>query len=599
MTTFFMRWSRVLGVIACGALIGDGLLSQRVARAQAMQPFTVSVEPPTLTLHPGDTAHALVHIQVPPHHYLYQSETELVFETLEGLRIGAVKYPSATPHADPFTGEMKQVFEQDVEIDAPIEVPSHFAGGHYALSATVSFQGCSEKLCYRREEELVSWDVEVSGAGVASPSPSGTGGEPVLPSPSVSNTATLLSSETPSPANSPTPGISGVLAPSPSDTSSRVVNPSSLFNLREWLQTPMHSLFAHGSAVTYALAFIGGVLTGFTPCVLPLIPVVLLIVGVDPKRRRRSVVIGAAHGLGLALTYAAIGVIGAGVGKPIGFLFQQRWFLVGAILFFLAMAFSMFGAFSLQLPSSWQLKLQRLGGKGPRGAMLAGIGTGLLATPCAGPVVAALVAHVSVQHDLTQGFALLFTYGAGLGTLFLIVAGLYAELARRLPKGGVVAWVKIFLGILLLLPALYYASVLWDGGTSTTISGISDSIPHDALWLTDEATALQRAKDQHLPMLIDFTAKTCVPCMIMERTTFQDPTVREALRTKIIPLKVDTTFLTPTIDALINKYHVVGWPTLLFTTSDGNPLQDLQFIGEVVSAPELLEHINRAQRSQP
>lgn len=489
-------------------------------------PFGMASEPAELTLAPGATATVRVMLQVPPNHYLYKDETELNFDALEGLTIAAIRYPESQLKDDPFTGKTVQIYDHDVVIEAELAVPTGLAEGPRTLAATVAFQGCSDKLCFRREERVVEWAVQV-----------GTSGAPT--------------NAHAAPATAPPPA-----------------------------RSVPRDLFAHGALWTYLLVFLGGVLTSFTPCVLPILPVVLLIIGVDPERRRRNLLLAAMLALGLSLTYATIGVVGALAGQPIGFLFQQRWFLVLVVLFFLAMSASMFGLFSLQLPSFLQTQLQRLGGAGPSGAFLAGISTGLLATPCAGPVVAALVTHVGVQRDAVQGFLLLFTYGAGLGAVFMLVGTFYGAIARKLPRGGALRAVKVVLGILLLLPASYYTWALVGSGSR---------------WHTDEAVALTTARAAGRPLLIEFTAKTCVPCVIMERTTFQDPRVIEALATRIVPLRIDTTFTDRAVEALIDRYHVVGWPTLIFAAPDGTLFDDLRIVGEVVSAERLLEAISEAE----
>ncbi|MBI4237353.1 MAG: thioredoxin family protein [Deltaproteobacteria bacterium] len=490
-------------------------------------PFGMIVEPTELALQPAEKTTVRVVLQVPTKHYLYRAETELNFDALEGLKVVAIRYPDAQLKEDPFLGKTVEIYDHDVEIVAELEAPAGLAPGPRTLAATVAFQGCSEKLCFRREERLVEWAVQVGPVGAA---------------PSTDHTS------------------------SPTHVAA---------------QSAPQDLFAHGALWTYLLVFLGGVLTSFTPCVLPILPVVLLIIGIDPERRRRNLLLAASLALGLSLTYATIGVVGALAGQPIGFLFQQRWFLVLVVLFFLAMSASMFGVFSLQLPSVLQTRLQRLGGVGPRGAFLAGISTGLLATPCAGPVVAALVTHVGVQRDAVQGFLLLFTYGLGLGTVFMIVGTFYGAIARKLPKGGALRVVKAALGILLLLPAGYYTWAL---------------LAPDSRWHTDETVALTTARAAGRPLLIEFTSKTCVPCVIMEQTTFQDPRVVAALATRIVPLRIDTTFTNRTVEGLIERYHVVGWPTLIFAAPDGTLFDDLRLVGEVVSPERLLEVITEAER---
>lgn len=496
-------------------------------------PFAVVAGGEEAPVQAGTTAILTVRFTVPAHHYIYADKTDLQFLQLAAFDLEGLDFPAAVSKVDPFLGHEVAIYDRDLVLTARLRVPADTPNGPHTITAQAQWQGCSQSICYRLETFPLSWVVTVVG-----------GSE-----------------------------VSAVPATPPASNAARGDWWAWFRDLRA------ETLFAHGVLLTYLLTFLGGFLTAFTPCVLPLIPVILLIIGVHPGEHRRNAWLSTCLAAGLALTYASIGLIGALIGLPIGFLFQQPWFVVLVILFFVGMAASMFGLFSLRLPGAWQLRLQRLGGVGPTGAFLAGISTGILATPCAGPVVAALVGYVGTQQDLVLGFTLLFTYGAGLGLLFIAVGTFYGRLAQRLPKGGKVRLVKAVLGILLLLPAAYYT---W-------------ALVSPARWQIDEDAAFAQAQARALPVLIEFTAKTCLPCLEMERTTFQDKRVQQALADEIIPLRVDTTFLNDTVRSLIERYHVVGWPTLLFVTPDGEVITDLSLVGQVVSADRLLEQIHAAR----
>lgn len=525
-----MRWR-------LGSVLAVALLSASVAQGQLPgSPFTVDL-PGEMGIAPGTSAAAHLFIRVPERHYLYREKTTLEFVTLEGLRIEAIRYPPFERRFDPFFQKTTEVYDTDVDIAVTLAAPAGLQLGPRELQALLTYQGCSEKLCYRFEERTVRWAVTV--------------GAPV-----------------------------GAISSVPSATYEvREERPPR--GWRDLLSVPdFGTILAHGVGLAYLLTFLGGLLTAFTPCVLPLLPVILLIIGIHPGAHRRNFLLALALTCGLAITYAVIGMTGALAGVPLSFLFQQRWFLWLVVAFYCAMALSMFGLFSLRLPQWAQQRLQRLGGKGYRGAFLAGVSTGLLATPCAGPVIGALVAYVGTKHDLSLGFSLLLTYGLGFGLVFLLLGTCFGSLTQHIKRPIVARVVKISLGIFLLLPAGYYVWALTGGSR----------------WQASEAAAIAQARALNRPLLIEFGAKTCPPCLVLERTTLKDTRVVRALAEEVVPLKIDATFGTPEVERLLERYRVVGWPTILFVSPAGDVYWDLALTGEIPSPETLLERISQARR---
>lgn len=519
------------------------LMGVRTGYAQGLtSPFTPRHEPPELTLAPGATGELHVYIRVPAQHYLYQEKTTLEFQTLEGIRIKSLRYPRAVTKYDTFFQKELKIYSQDVNIVAVIEAPASLTTGRREIGAILAYQGCSEKLCYRLEEHPMHWVVHVGTTAVP----------PVVPQWLEPN---------PQPDRSPSSG-----------------GPSHWYDM---LTLPdFRAILAHGVGLAFLITFIGGLLTAFTPCVLPLIPVILLIIGIHPGAHRRNFLLACCLTFGLALTYAVIGLIGALVGIPMSYLFQQRWFLGLIVIFYLTMALAMFGLFTLQLPSGLQQRLQRLGGAGPKGAFLAGISTGLLATPCAGPVIGALVAYVGAQRHIGFGFSLLLTYGLGFGAVFLLLGTFYGSLTQRIRRPAAARVVKFLLGLFLLIPALYYGWVLFG----------------ESRWQGNEDAAFVQAQSTQRPVMIEFTAKSCPPCLLFETTTLRDAGVEKALADEIVPLRIDTTFSTPEVKRLIDRYRVVGWPTILFASPNGEVYWDLSLVGDIPTPAQLLRAIAEARR---
>ncbi len=520
--------------------LSAGLFGAIAAQAQLpTNPFNVRVLPVSASGTANEAIPLQVEIDVPPGHYLYADTTKLYFVTPTGFTVKNIRYPVASQKEDPFLGKMVSIYDQTVVIEAQV-MPTK-ASKSLEIQGMLAYQGCSPSICFRRVEEPVTWRFAIGD----------------------DHTGALV-------------------APSFEEPITPAANPPPSSSWTDFLANPsVDRLLSHGHVLPYLFTFVGGVLTSFTPCVLPMLPVILLIIGVEPGVWRRNLWLSTCLALGMAVTAAITGAVAAVIGLPLAFLFQQRWFVVLVIALFIAMALAMFGVFTIRLPQVVQQRLQHLGGRGPRGAFLAGISTGLLATPCAGPVVAALIGYVSVSGNVLYGFSLLLTYGLGFALMFVVVGTFYGQLAQRLPRGAAVRVVKVVLGILLLLPAGYYSWVLIGASTQG--------------WYTDVQAAYSAAQQTHRPILLEFTAKSCPPCLVMERTTFRDPNVVKALTTRIVPLRLDMTFPTAERLALADQYGVVGWPALLFATPEGEILTDLSLVGKIVPPEQLLQHIEQAR----
>src|SRR3954470_17084083 len=205
----------------------------------------------------------------------------------------------------------------------------------------------------------------------------------------------------------------------------------------------------------YLGSFGAGFLTSLTPCVYPMIPITLGIFGARGKdvSRARRLLLATAYVVGMGLTYAVLGVTFAMLGGSAGALLANPFVIIPIVILFIAMAASLFGAFELNLPASWQAKLNQGGGKGFGGAFAMGLVGGFIAAPCTGPFLAGLLAFVTTTNSVVGGGSLLFVYALGMGVLFWVLAAA----AMSLPKSG--KWmdtVKSIGGMLLLVGAIYF-----------------------------------------------------------------------------------------------------------------------------------------------
>jgi len=219
---------------------------------------------------------------------------------------------------------------------------------------------------------------------------------------------------------------------------------------------------SQGLILTLVGIFFGGMLVSMTPCVYPMIPITLSIIGA--RSATSTPLAGFARSLvfvlGIASIYTILGMVVALSGGTVGFLLQNKYFLLSLSVLFIAMGISMLGAYNLQLPPSIAAKLQGNGSRGGYvGAFLLGITTGIVASPCGSPVLVGILALAGAKGQAILGAAMLFTYALGIGMLFLLL-GTFPAFLGKVPKSGV--WmedVKKFLGLVLIIASFYYLSL--------------------------------------------------------------------------------------------------------------------------------------------
>ena len=400
--------------------------------------------------------------------------------------------------------------------------------------------------------------------------------------------------------------------------------------------------------VSLLLFFILGIGLAFTPCVFPMYPILSsVVIGDKPRTFKNALWLSFVYVQGMAITYSLLGLVVALAGMQYQAYFQHPVVLIVLSIAFGLFALSMLGLFTLQLPSSLQSKLQAISGqqKGGRvgGVFTIGVISGLVASPCTTAPLTGALLYIAQSGDVVSGAAILYALSLGMGVP-LIIFGVSG--GKLLPKVG--AWmdmIKHAFGWLLLAVVVvllerllsteqtfwlwltYFASLAVFMGQHLKTLGHTTAkiilfvllvagIVFGSQWQYDKRERAQQAHalftqvatlaeledkvataaQQQQWVMVDLYADWCVACKEFEQYTFADERVRAELESMLL-LQADVTANNGSDQQLLSEYRVLGLPTVMFFSPDGEEVTDWRITG-FKDADAFISHVKRMKSAQ-
>ena len=407
-------------------------------------------------------------------------------------------------------------------------------------------------------------------------------------------------------------------------------------------QDKLAGLIRTGNLALILATFFGlGLLLAFTPCVLPMVPILSGIIAGHGENvtTRRAFALSLTYVLGMAITYTVAGIAFAAAGQQAQAVFQKPWIVVVFAGMFVVLALSMFGLFTIQMPAAIQTRLASASNRQSAGtfggvAVMGGL-SALIVTTCVAPPLVATLAVIGQSGALVRGGAALFAMSLGMGAPLLVVG---ASAGKLLPRAG--AWmdtVKQLFGVLMLgvaawmlarlvperfsllfwaAPAFAAALVLWRAMMRTptarwvsrtaavaaglygvalvsgTVLGSTDPlapvsfhrgpVSNLSFKTIKSLDYLHRevadASKAGQPVMLDFYADWCVSCKEMEHDTFSDPEVEQALSNTRL-LRADVTANDDQDQALLHHFEIFGPPTIAFYSRNGEERRNFRVVG--------------------
>ena len=353
--------------------------------------------------------------------------------------------------------------------------------------------------------------------------------------------------------------------------------------------------FLQSASSTYLFLafFVLGLALAFTPCVLPMLPILSSVIfgtqGGKAISKGRASALAFAYVMGMALVYALAGVLMAALGGSVQRTLQSPLALAAFALLLLTLSGSLFGLYDLRLPQAWHHHVDRLAGRQKGGSILGAFALGgistLVASPCITAPLAGVLAFIAQTGSMTLGAGLLFVMALGMGLPLLFIA---IEARILIPSTGIwMVWLQRTLGVLLVATAAWIASPLIQKNESSKsqnivngqaihqVGELSFMVIHSSAELDEQ---LDRAKQEQKMVLLDFYADWCISCKEMEVNTFANPEVSKELK-QFVLLQADVTANSAANQALLKRFNLYGPPGILIFNQNAKELTSQRVIG--------------------
>jgi thiol:disulfide interchange protein len=494
--------------------------------------------------------------------------TALTIDAPAGLRIDEIVFPPSTDLNQAGLDQPLAVFAREFAIGVQLTVASSVAAGTLRLPARVHYQACDAHVCYPPSSADVHWTIRIV--------PTNTGiddaVDPVFEQIAFGHGERPTTATKATPSAEPPASDSGlaqladftVLATTGYSDAEEFV--TFIHNAERGVQ-PRGMFEGRGPLAILLLVLLGGFALNLTPCVLPMIPINLAIIGagVEASSRRRGFLLGSAYGAAMAIVYGVIGVVVILTAGTFGSINASPWFNAGIAVLFVLLGLAMFDLMVIDF--SRMLSGFRVAESG-RGTFLLAFSMGgvaaLLAGACVAPVVIQVVIFASNLYSTGTALALALPFCLGIGMAVpwpLAGAGL-----ASLPKPGLwMVRVKQGFGVLILISAAYYGHVAYHLIADRRVdpSAVAQSAERQvqAGWTPSLAAGLASAARDQKPVVIDLWATWCKNCLVMDKTTLASPDVTSALAGYVkIKYQAERPDDSPVKDVM-KRLGAVGLPT--------------------------------------
>jgi thioredoxin:protein disulfide reductase len=568
-----------LCVLAAAAAIAESTAFAQLRRPRAE--VTPLVE--SNGVHPGGPVRVALKVSLPEGLHTQANRprdplfipTEIFVEPPPGVSFDEIVWPPSTDLKQEGQDQPLNVFGHEFAIGVRLTLASSVPAGDLVVPVRLRYQACDATICYPPTTAEAQWALRIVPASAAVAAehadvfkaiPFGTGERPASPDPRGAK-----------PAEPPPPSGSSAEAPLAALDDFVVLSttagylrtaPFLDFIRNAELGVKEKGMFeGRGPLMILLLVFIGGLALNLTPCVLPMIPINLAIIGAGAKAgsRARGFLLGSAYGGAMALVYGVLGVIVILTAGTFGTINSSPWFNAAIAVLFVVLGLAMFdvllidfSGFSSRFGASEQ----------SRGTFLLAFSMGaiaaLLAGACVAPVVIQVVLFSSNLYATGTKIALALPFFLGIGMAVpwpIAGAGLAA-----LPKPGMwMVRVKQAFGVVILATAAYYGyeaySIFSNRWVDPTVVASSVQEKLKEGWTPSLADGLAAAKRENKPVLIDMWATWCKNCLTMDKTTLEDPSVKSALAGYVkIKFQAEDPD-SPTVKPVMKRFDALGLPT--------------------------------------